>query len=231
MHIGLIGGIGPAATLAYYERLTDRCRDADRPLDLTIAHADVNTLAANARADRRAEQAAIYAALIDRLAAAGAEAAAITSVGGSFCEAETRARSALPLVSAFAHLDRQLAARGLRRVGLLGTETAMRTRLYGSFAQVEAVIPRDDIAGIAETYEAIAITGRCDAAQRETLFAAGRELIGGQGADAVLLAGTDLLLAFDGRDPGFPVIDAVDCHVDLLFALATDSETIETLAR
>ena len=72
MHIGLIGGIGPAATVSYYQRLTSRMRQLDTPLELTIVQADVHTLIRNNLADLRDEQAAIYAALITRLAAAGA---------------------------------------------------------------------------------------------------------------------------------------------------------------
>ena len=41
MHIGLIGGIGPAATDFYYRGLIDRHRAAGIPLECTIAHADV----------------------------------------------------------------------------------------------------------------------------------------------------------------------------------------------
>ena len=41
------------------------------------------------------------------------------------------------------------------------------------------------------------------------------------GAEAIVLAGTDLNLAFDGRDPGYRVIDALDVHVDLLADIAT----------
>ena len=36
MHIGLIGGIGPAATAVYYRALTRRYAEAGRPLSLTI---------------------------------------------------------------------------------------------------------------------------------------------------------------------------------------------------
>jgi len=53
------------------------------------------------------------------------------------------------------------------------------------------------------------------------MFAAGRRMVTEQGADAIVLAGTDLNLAFDGRDdPGYPVIDALDVHVSLLAELA-----------
>jgi len=80
MHIGLIGGIGPAATIAYYDRLTRLARDARRPLELTIVQADSRQMIANLLADRREEQAAVYAMLIARLGAAGADCAAITSM-------------------------------------------------------------------------------------------------------------------------------------------------------
>ena len=47
-----------------------------------------------------------------------------------------------------------------------------------------------------------------------------------QGADAIVLAGTDLGLAFDGRDPGYKVIDALDVHVAQLVRLATGQEEL-----
>ena len=64
MHIGLIGGIGPAATVVYYQRLTTRMRELGAPLDLTIVHADVNELIRNNLADRRVEQAEVYVSLL-----------------------------------------------------------------------------------------------------------------------------------------------------------------------
>jgi aspartate racemase len=131
MHIGLIGGIGPAATVVYYGRLTAKLREANRRLELTIVQADVQELIANGVADRRDAQAMVYAELIGRLKAAGAECAAITSIGGHFCFAETERISPLPLVSAVTPLDAHFVGAGLRRVGLLGTDTVMRTRLYG----------------------------------------------------------------------------------------------------
>ena len=99
MHIGLIGGIGVAATVVYYQRLATAVAAKGKELDLTIVQADAPTLVKNNREDNRAAQAEIYARLIDRLKAAGAECAAITSLGGHFCFDETLALSSLPLVS------------------------------------------------------------------------------------------------------------------------------------
>jgi aspartate racemase len=226
MHIGLIGGIGPAATIAYYDRLMRLVRDAGRPLELTIEQADGAEMIANLLADRREEQAATYARLIDRLRAAGAACAAITSIGGHFCYAETERISSLPLVSALAPLDDHLAGAGLRRVGLLGTEVVMRTGLYGQLTRTKAVAFDGDLAVLGQTYLDVAERGACTDEQRTILFDAGRSMIEDQGADAIVLAGTDLGLAFDGRDPGYPIVDALDVHVAVLADLALDRRSI-----
>jgi aspartate racemase len=230
MHIGLIGGIGPAATVVYYQRLTASMREASRRLELTIVQADVQELISNGIADRRDAQAMVYAALIERLKAAGAECAAITSIGGHFCFAETLQISSLPLVSAVAPLDSHFAGAGLRRVGLLGTETVMRTLLYGQLVRTEAVSPDEDLLALGRVYQDVASSGACTDGQRARLIEAGRRMVREQGAEAVILAGTDLGLAFDGHDAGYPVIDALDVHVAVLADLATGTRTLAEVA-
>lgn len=220
MHIGLIGGIGPAATLVYYQRLCARMRELQSPLELTIVQADVNTLITNNLADRREEQAVVYAALIDRLEAAGAECVGITSLGGHFCFDETARISSLPLVSAVAPLDDYFAGEGISRVGLLGTRVVMRTRLYGQLHRTSAVACDDDIERLGQTYQDMAVAGVCTDEQRAIVFEAGRRMVEEQGAEAIVLAGTDLGLAFDGYETGYRVIDALDVHVSLLADLA-----------
>lgn len=229
MHIGLIGGIGAAATVVYYQRLCALMAARKERLDLTIVQADIHELIANNLADRREEQAAIYAGLIGRLAAAGCDCAAITSLGGHFCFDETVARAALPLVSAVRPLDRFYAAQGIGTVGLLGTRVVMRTRLYGQLHQTRAVAPDDRIEDLGQLYQEVAVSGACPAEARAAFFAAGAAMIRDQGAEAIVLAGTDLNLAFDGHDPGYPVIDALDVHVALLADLACNRADLESV--
>jgi len=71
MHIGLIGGIGPAATEFYYRRLIDRHAHAGTVADLTIVHADVREMAANLATNAAQAQAESFARLLRRLAAPG----------------------------------------------------------------------------------------------------------------------------------------------------------------
>lgn len=219
MHLGLIGGIGPASTVVYYQQLTAAMRLAGVSLELTMVNADANVLVKNNLADDRAAQAQVYAGLIDRLKAAGADCAVITSLGGHFCFDETVAASPLPLVSGVAPLDVAFAEQAIETVGLLGTAVVMRTKLYGQLTKTKAIAPTDiDASG--QMYLDMALSSVCTDAQRSAFFDQGQNLIDA-GADAVVLAGTDLNLAFDGRDTGYKVIDALDVHVSLLVDLAT----------
>ncbi len=223
MHVGLITGLGPAATIVYYQRLTEAAAERGCRLELTMVEANIREVLANNLAGRSREQAEIFAILLDRLHAAGADFASITAIGPHFCWEETRALSPLPLLSAITPLDDFCAAQGFRRVGLLGTARAMRTRLFGQMRRTEVLIPGNfEAAG--KAYQDMAVAGRGNEAARALLFDAGAEMMRA-GAEAVALAGTDLLLAFDGCDPGFPVIDALEIHAALLADLATGRKT------
>lgn len=226
MHIGLIGGIGPAATVVYYQRLCAAMAERKEKLELTLVQADIHELIRNNLADRRVEQAVIYARLIDRLKAAGADCAAITSLGGHFCFDETVAQSALPLVSAVEPLDAYFAAEGIGCVGLLGTRVVMRTRLYGQLSRTRAIALDDEIESLGQLYQDMAVAGVCDHASRARFLDAGQRLVD-LGAEAVVLAGTDLNLAFDGQDTPYRVIDALDVHVALLADLASGRAVLE----
>jgi aspartate racemase len=218
MHIGLIGGIGPAATEFYYRGLIERHAKAGTQLDLTIVHADVREMSANLMVGAAQAQAEIFARLLRRLAAAGAELAAVTSMGGHFCIRELLAISPLPLVNAIPAVDAAIRARGLQKVGIIGTRVVMETGLYGGITATGVVRPEEDeLDNIHTAYITMAGEGRVSDGQRHVFFAAGRELCQAQGAEAIVLGGTDLFLAFAGEDCGFPTLDCADIHVDALY--------------
>jgi aspartate racemase len=219
MHIGLIGGIGPAATDFYYRGLIDRHTRAGTVLDLTIAHADARQMTGNLALKDTKAQAEIFAKLIHRMAAAGAEAAAVTSMGGHFCARDLEAISPLPLINAIPAVNEALRARGLKRIGIIGTRNVMESGLYGGITSVEVIRPEGEKLGqVHDAYVAMAVPGHVTEAQRSLFFKIGAELCRNHGAEAVVLGGTDLFLAFAGHDPGFPVIDCADIHVDAIYA-------------
>jgi aspartate racemase len=218
MHIGLIAGIGPAATDFYYRGLIERHAASGIPLELTMAHADVREMARNLNDRNPKRQAEIFARLIDRMKKAGVEAAAVTSMGGHFCINELLAISPLPMINGIPAVAAAIAARGLKRIGVLGTRTVMESRLYGGVPSAELIAPAGD--GLAEThaaYSAMAQAGRVTDQQREVFLREGRRLMQ-RGAEAIMLGGTDLFLAFVGHTPEFPLVDCADIHVDAIYA-------------
>ncbi|HEV2955933.1 MAG TPA: aspartate/glutamate racemase family protein [Xanthobacteraceae bacterium] len=220
MHIGLIGGIGPAATDYYCRGLIEGHAAVGRRLDLTIAHADVRELVANQGEDRRAAQAAAFLPLVKRLQAAGAQAAAVTSMGGHFCIRELEAQSPLPIVNVLDALDAAIAARRHATVGLIGNRMVMDTRAYGRITTAQVLLPDEpEREAVHRAYREMAVPGRVTPAQREVFFAAGRALKA-RGAEAIVLGGTDLFLAFDGADCGFATLDCARVHVEAILACA-----------
>jgi len=218
MHIGLIGGIGPAATEFYYRGLIERHEAAGTQLDVTIAHADVREMGKNLASGDAEKQAEIFLRLVKRLAAAGAEAAAVTSMGGHFCVRELTALSPLPILNAIPKVDAALRARKLKTIGILGTSLVMRTGLYGGITASRIVVPEGEaLEEVHQNYIAMAGVGRVTEAQRRVFFANGKRLCREQGADAVFLGGTDLCLAFAGQDCGFPVLDSAEIHVEAIY--------------
>lgn len=224
MHIGLIGGIGPAATEFYYRGLVRNSTVSSSKLELTVAHADMSVLLANMTVDARDQQAKVFRNHIEQLDRAGATVAAVTSIAGHFCFSELESMSPLPLVSALTVLEQEIARRRIRRVGLLGSQIAIESKLYGSLNDVEVVLPSgEEIASVSKEYFAMATAQRASKAQREMFFSVGARLCSEKSAEVVILAGTDMFLAFADANPGFEVIDCAEVHIQKLSEIAQKS--------
>ena len=218
MHIGLIGGIGPAATDFYYRRLISTFASRKAPLDLTIVHADTPTLLGHLASHDVAAQVAIYMRLTRRLAAAGAECVVVTSIAGHFCIEAFKAVSPLPVVDMIAEVNQAIAQRGLERIGILGTRTVMETRFYGGVATA-TIVPPQELDDVHHAYVTMAASGSVTEEQRAVFNAASRKLLA-EGAQAIMLGGTDLALAFNERDAPFPLVDCAGIHADAIARLA-----------
>jgi len=221
MHIGLIGGIGPAATDFYYRRLISAFASKKTPLELTIVHADTPTLVGNLASNDAAAQVAIFARLTNRLVAAGAECAVVTSIAGHFCIDAFKAVSPLPVVDMISEVARAVQERGLKRIGILGTRTAMETRLFGGVTSAEIVPPGGtDLDDVHDAYVSMAASGVATDAQRAVFTAACQRLLNDTGVEAIMLGGTDLALVFNDQTADFPLVDCAAIHVDAVARLA-----------
>ncbi len=225
MHIGLIGGCGPAATAYYYRGLTSACAAGGVQMELTIVHAQITTLMENMLNGSPVKQAQEFAVLGQRLKAAGAEQLAIPSLASHFCIPEFEPITPLPIINAVPELAAELSRNGYQRIGLLGTKVVMNSQLYGGLSAFEVRLPPGGLLEQAhQAYIGMAVAGYSTDQQRETLFSIGKDLCTKQGADIVVLGGTDLFLAFEGHDCGFPVLDAADVHIDAIYRVIRGAE-------
>jgi aspartate racemase len=223
VHIGLIGGIGPAATDFYYRRLISTFARKNATLELTIVHADTPTLVINLARNDTAAQTAVYTRLTHRLVSAGAECVGVTSIGGHFCIDAFKAVSPLPVVDMISEVSQAIEKRGFKRIGILGTRTVMETRFYGRIASAEIIPPSGpDLDYVHEAYISMAMSGLLTEDQRSVFSAASHRLLRDQGAEAILLGGTDLALAFNEQTAEFPLVDCAGIHADAIARLAID---------
>lgn len=221
MHIGLIGGIGPGATDFYYRRLISTFAGKNARLELTIVHADAPTLVSNLANNDAAAQTAIYMRLTSRLVSAGAECVGVTSIGGHFCIDAFKAVSPLPVVDMISEVSRAIETRGLKRIGILGTRTVMETRFYGRIANAEVIPPSGpDLDDVHQAYISMATSGFVTDYQRSVFNAVIHRLLEDQGAEAILLGGTDLALAISEQTAEFPLVDCAGIHADAIAQLA-----------
>lgn len=225
MHAGLISGIGPAATDFYYRGLINAMKANGERLDLTMVHADAPTLVRNFEARRPEEQAEIFLRLTERLARAGADFIAITSIGGHFCIEQFRRHSPLRIIDLIAEMNGHLLKQRYQRVGLLGTDTVMKTRFYGGVTSTDILVPPPAVIDhVHRAYVDMALAASVNAEQRKVFIDAGKALAD-RGAETILLGGTDLFLTFDGQALPFETLDCASVHIDAIARAASQSQS------
>jgi aspartate racemase len=210
--LGLVGGLGPGATFYYYRGLLAAHEAAGRTARLLIAHVDVNRVRGFVENNDRVGLARYLAGFISSLAAGGAEMAAIVAITPHICAAELTAISPLPLIDIVSEVAAEIRARGLKRVALLGTRFTVESRMFDRLG-VDVIMPKaEEIDQIHNAYMDV-LYDRSTPAQIDGLRQLARTLIARDGAQAVLLAGTDLSMVLNEDNAGFPTIDCAAAHI------------------
>lgn len=221
--LGLIGGIGPESTVAYYRQIIhgvqQRAGRENLPR-LAIESLSAFTVFSLCRAQRWDALADYVLAALHSLAAGGASMAALTGNTPNIVMDRVRPRSPLPIVSAIDATCSAAQARGARRVGLLGTSFTMGHRFFKApFEErgMAVVVPTEpQIALIQARIEAELEHGIVTEATRQEFIAIIRDLQKQHAIDHVALACTELpLILNDGNSP-VPCLDTVDIHVRAL---------------
>ena len=210
--LGLIGGLGPGATVHYYRGLLAAHAAQGRVARMLIAHADVNHARPLAEANKLDELARYLNGFIDSTAAGGAEVAAIVAVTPHICSAQLLPLLRIPLIDMVAEVAREIHARGLERVALLGTRSTIESRMFGRLG-IDVIMPAaDEIDFIHNAYLDV-VYDRSTQAGIDRLRELANTLVKRDGAESVLLAGTDLSMVLNESNAGFPTIDCAGVHI------------------
>src|SRR4051812_47793231 len=210
--LGLIGGLRPGATVPYYRGLIAAHNAAGRVARMLIAHADVDRGRPLAEAGKLDELACYLNGFVDSMAAGGAEMAAIVAVTPHICSAQLTPLLKIPLIDMVATVADAIKARGLKRIALFGTRSTVQSKMFGRLG-VDVVMPQpDEIDAINNAYLDV-VYDRATSETLDRLRELAHTLMERDGAEAVLLAGTDLSMVMNEQNAGFPTLDCAGVHI------------------
>jgi aspartate racemase len=210
--LGLIGGLGPGATVHYYRGLIAAHEAQGRVARMLIAHADVNHGRPLAEANKLDELARYLAGFIESTAAGGAEMAAIVAVTPHICTAQLLPLIRIPLIDMVSEVAAEIHVRGLKRIALLGTRSTVESRMFGRLG-ADVVMPKADEIDVIHNAYLDVVYDRSTPQTIDRLRELARLLIRRDGAESVLLAGTDLSMVLNEENAGFPTIDCAGVHI------------------
>jgi aspartate racemase len=218
--IGLIGGMSWRSTALYYDRLNravERRFGPHHSFEGVIWNLNYASILAAARASDWARVEAMICEAAAGLADAGSDVVVLTAVTAHLFTDAVAAAANRPVPHVLAGAARELDRLGTRCVGVLGTTATCGASfideyLGGQGRSLLRLAP-DRQREIEAMIQDVLTAGATDADGIGRLHDAVIELRDG-GAQAVLLACTELPLLLPIPETGVPILDAVALHVD-----------------
>ncbi|MFO0840885.1 MAG: amino acid racemase [Gemmataceae bacterium] len=216
--IGILGGMGPEATAAFYLRLIRRCQvdfgasnDEDFPAVVLFSLPVPDMVGANPA----------HNDLLRTLSQAGraAENLGVTCLAIPCCtahvlEAALRREFQVPLISIVEQVVATIEANGVRSVGVLGTRATVDSRLFHDpLAAIGVEVHEYADQGAVTLLIQKVMAGRAGQSERNALLAMTRQLEE-RGAEAVVLGCTELPLLLGDEQFGGAVIDPLTALAD-----------------
>jgi aspartate racemase len=198
---GIVGGLGPESTIDYYRRIIDGWRHVSpgSAPSLVIVSVDVDRALSLLATDREALVEYLLRA-VRQLASAGATFGVISANTPHIVFDEVQSRTDLPLVSMIDAVAASARARGMRRVGVLGTRFTMEAPFYPTVLGrqgIEMVLPPlEDRQYFHDHYLGELVKGVFRDETRAGMTAVVERLRDAHAVDGVVLAGTELPIMF-----------------------------------
>lgn len=213
--IGLIGGVAFRAGVFYYEQIAKRYAAESRPLKLVLSHADLNRVLAFVSSGDRVGLGEYLGTLANELFDAGADFVAVTAVAPHLAIEEIARVAHGPVVDVLGCITAGLAAAGIERVAIFGNRAVMNTDAYGSIAMDRVVrLEPPVLDAVHAMYNDIALFGKRGTPTEVAFLERTARDLTERGAQAIVLAGTDLSSFYAEQPPCFPFVDVAGLHID-----------------
>ena len=218
---GIIGGIGPEATVDYYRSIVAAYRagkpDGGYPA-VIINSIQLNRMLDLVEANALDALAAFLSSEVQKLANAGADFGLLASNTPHIVFDEIRLRSPIPLISIVEATCDAAKALGLKKLGLFGSRFTMQGRFYPqvfSNAGISLVVPeREEQAYIHDKYMNELVNGIFLPDTRDGLLSIVDRLKEREKIQGLILGGTELpLILREVPDRGIPFLDTTQIHV------------------
>jgi len=228
---GIIGGIGPASTLDYYNSVISGCmrkiNDGNYP-EIVINSVNMTEMMSYVTAGRLDKLAALLVRAVTELFQAGAQFAAIASNTPHIVFGEVSARSPIPLISIVDTTCAYVKHMDLQRVLVIGTLFTMNSGLYSTALEkygVSAIAPTaDEQKEIYSLFFPNLENGLVVPGDKQKMLALINGIIRRENAGTLLLGCTELPLMIRPGDIDTVLIDTTRIHIDAIVDYMTGNK-------
>ncbi len=219
--IGIIGGIGPEATIAYYRGVIssyrNRTNDGSYP-QILINSIDLQRMLAFIESRRFESLTRYLTEEVAKLATAGAEFGVLASNTPHIVFDELRGNSPIPLLSIVEETAKEAKRLRLNRVGIFGTKFTMQNNFYQEiFAQSAAqiIVPHpNEQEYIHMKYMSELVNGVFLEETKRELVTIARAMQARSSIQGLILGGTELpLILSDDSEIGIQCLNTTEIHV------------------
>jgi len=229
--IGILGGLSPESTAAYYEHITRsyvaRFGDCGYP-EILIYSVNFQQYMDWQRANRWEEAAQAMADQLNALHRAGAEFGLISTNTMHIVFDQVQAKVDMPLISIVDTTAEAIRSARMKKVGLMGSVFTMRESFYHDGlrrAGIEALVPdADDHARINDVIFGELCRGVLRSESRR-LFQSVMDRLCRQGAEGIVLGCTEIPLLIQQKDCRVPLFNTTTLHAERALDFAISNGT------
>lgn len=222
--IGIIGGLGPEATVDYYQRIINSFKNGSSDLnypEIIVYSVNMSEFIGLMRADEYDKATHYLVQRIESLRLAGVDFAVLSANTPHQLFDRIKSQTVLPLISIVEATCAEAKRKGLKRAGLFGTDLTMKASFYPEVFNkqgLEVVIPDAlDMEQINEKLFTEIELGIFKDDTRQLLIGIIEKMVHQQHIDSLILGCTEFPLILDKQSyAGIPMLNTTQIHVDAI---------------